>query len=71
MARSIWSGTISFGHIDNFPHQSFTLTSAANTLKAGVAVRWGRALSMVLGQGDADTLRAALTTVDSDGRMVP
>jgi hypothetical protein len=21
-ARSIWSGTISFGHIDNFPHQT-------------------------------------------------
>jgi len=22
MARSIWSGTISFGHIDNIPHQN-------------------------------------------------
>jgi hypothetical protein len=21
-ARSIWSGTISFGHIDDFPHQT-------------------------------------------------
>jgi hypothetical protein len=27
MARSIWSGTITFGHIDNFPHQNCSLGS--------------------------------------------
>jgi len=49
MARSIWSGTISFGHIGNFPHQSLRRLRRAGKADAALLAQHLNASLCVFG----------------------